>query len=181
VPFDFTCSGRWARVGTCIKRQIKKMGMRNLENVSAGRPVGQSTILHRPGGGLYSKKSAIRGTNDNKRGPLTCPAACVLLGSPDSLPHEHLTGCPLMSVLCTATMAWVADSLVANLGALSKKWCSARRVAGCRHARFQGGIIVPRIYILRLLHARAQNAIFHSGAPFINKFSLHATRGRLIY
>jgi hypothetical protein len=43
------------------------MGMRILENASAGRPVGQSTILHRPGGGLYSKKSAIRGTNDNKR------------------------------------------------------------------------------------------------------------------
>ena len=38
-----------------------------------------------------------------------------LLGSPDSLPQEHLTVCPLTSVLCTATMACAADSFVENL------------------------------------------------------------------
>lgn len=41
----------------------------------------------------------------------------ALFGSPDSFPQEHLTGWPPMSVLWTATMACVADSLVANLRA----------------------------------------------------------------
>lgn len=38
-----------------------------------------------------------------------------LLGSPDSLPHEHFTVCPFTSLLWIATMAWAADSLVENL------------------------------------------------------------------
>lgn len=29
----------------------------------------------------------------------TCEAFCDTIGSPDSLPHEHLTGCPLISEL----------------------------------------------------------------------------------
>ena len=46
---------------------------------------------------------------------MTWVEAGVLLGSPDSLPQEHLTGWPLMSLLCMETMACVALSLVANL------------------------------------------------------------------
>ena len=46
---------------------------------------------------------------------LTWLLAGKLLGSPDSFPHEHLTVWPLTSVLCTATMACAADSLVENL------------------------------------------------------------------
>lgn len=46
---------------------------------------------------------------------ITCPATGALLGSPDSFPQEHFTICPLMSVLCTATIACVADSFVENL------------------------------------------------------------------
>ena len=46
---------------------------------------------------------------------LTWLLADRLLGSPDSLPHEHLTVWPLTSVLWTATIACAADSLVENL------------------------------------------------------------------
>lgn len=42
-------------------------------------------------------------------------AVGALLGSPDSFPQEHFTTCPLISVLWTATIAWVADSFVENL------------------------------------------------------------------
>lgn len=45
----------------------------------------------------------------------TCPVCWALFGSPLSLPQLHFTVCPLMSVLCTATIACVADSLVENL------------------------------------------------------------------
>lgn len=46
----------------------------------------------------------------------------VLFGSPDSLPHEHLTGWPLISLLWTDTMAWVADSFVENLPERRTAW-----------------------------------------------------------
>ena len=56
-----------------------------------------------------------------------------LFGSPDSFPHEHLTVCPLTSVLWTATMACAADSFVENLKNKSNKermftagWCLMR-------------------------------------------------------
>ena len=39
----------------------------------------------------------------------------MLLGSPLSFPQLHLTVWPATSVLWVATMAWAADSLVANL------------------------------------------------------------------
>lgn len=45
-----------------------------------------------------------------------------LAGSPASFPHEHFTVCPLISVLWTATIAWVADSLVANLRTHKRKY-----------------------------------------------------------
>ena len=50
---------------------------------------------------------------------LTCIATWalvwMLLGSPLSFPQLHLTVWPATSVLWVATMAWAADSLVANL------------------------------------------------------------------
>ena len=46
---------------------------------------------------------------------LTWLLAGRLLGSPDSFPQEHLTVWPTTSVLCTATIACAADSLVENL------------------------------------------------------------------
>ena len=39
----------------------------------------------------------------------------ILFGSPLSLPQLHLTVWPATSVLCVATIAWAADSLVENL------------------------------------------------------------------
>ena len=50
-----------------------------------------------------------------KERTFTCPVCWALLGSPLSLPQLHFTVWPLMSVLCTATIACVADSLVENL------------------------------------------------------------------
>lgn len=45
----------------------------------------------------------------------TCPVCWALFGSPLSFPQLHFTVWPLMSVLWTATIACVADSLVENL------------------------------------------------------------------
>lgn len=50
-----------------------------------------------------------------KERTFTCPVCWALFGSPLSLPQLHFTVWPLMSVLCTATIACVADSLVENL------------------------------------------------------------------
>lgn len=45
----------------------------------------------------------------------------ALLGSPLSLPHEHLTGWELISELCVPTIACVAASLVENLNKKNKR------------------------------------------------------------
>ena len=64
---------------------------------------------------LVSDSAGYERTDCSVAGASNCVGLEVGDDSVGSLPHEHLTSCPLISVPCTATIACVADSFVLNL------------------------------------------------------------------